>query len=84
MFETRVSKALNDSKIDEREFNMIQKLYHESLNDLSNVDGKMESEIRFQLQKMGRNKRPEKKRCLMMCTLFPVCYLTCYHRTKYG
>ena len=51
MFQTSVSKVLKNGKIDEGEFNMIQKLYYESLNDLSNVDSKMEVEIRSQLQK---------------------------------
>ena len=51
MFETNVSKALNDHKIDEQEFGMLQALYYESSNDLSNVDCKMEAEIRSKLQK---------------------------------
>ena len=51
VFEARVSKVLNDGRVDEQEFNMIQALHFGSLNDLSNVDCKMEVEIRSQLQK---------------------------------
>ena len=54
VFKTSVSKVLNDGEIDEREFDMIQKLYYQSLNDLSNIGRKMEAEIRFQLQKSLR------------------------------
>ena len=38
VFETSVSKALKDGKIEEWDFDMIQKLYYEVLNYLSNVD----------------------------------------------
>ena len=38
VFETSVSKALRDGKIDEWEFNMLQELYCESFDNLSNVD----------------------------------------------
>ena len=38
VFETSVSKALNDGKIDEREFNMLQTLHLKALNKLSKVD----------------------------------------------
>ena len=34
----------------------------------------------------GRVQRPKEgskeEQCLMMCMLFPFCYLTCYHSTK--
>ena len=51
MFETSVSKALNDCKIDELEFNMLQTLHSEALNDLSNVGSKMAAETRSQFKK---------------------------------
>ena len=38
VFEMSVSKGLKDSKFDEREFDMIQALNYELLNDLSNID----------------------------------------------
>ena len=52
VFETNVSRALNDHKIDEQEFTMLQTLHLEVLNELANVDGKMEAETRTQLQKI--------------------------------
>ena len=41
VFETSVFKALNDGKIDKREFAMLQALHLEALNGLSNVGSKM-------------------------------------------
>ena len=52
VFEQSISKALNDHKIDEWEFDMIQTLYYE----LANVNHKMEAEIRSQLQKVSGKK----------------------------
>ena len=51
VLETSVSKELNDNKIDKLEFSMPQTLYYKSFNNLSNIDHKMEAEIRSQLQK---------------------------------
>ena len=51
VFETSLSKALKDHKIDEQEFAMLQTLHLEVLNGLANVDRKMEAETRTQLQK---------------------------------
>ena len=51
VFETSVSKALNNVKIAEQEFRMLQKLHLKVINELSNVYCKMESETRTQLQK---------------------------------
>ena len=51
MFERSVSKALKDGKIDEWEFNMLQALYYESFDNLSNVDWKMEAENKNQFGK---------------------------------
>ena len=56
VFETSISKVLNDHKIDRLEFDMIQALHFEALNELANVDHKMEAEIRSQLQKVNGKK----------------------------
>ena len=48
VFETSVSKALNSSKIDEREFGMLQTLHLKVLNELSKVDHRMGAEKRNQ------------------------------------
>ena len=46
VFERVVSKAWRDDKIDEEEFNLLHTLYHETLNELSDIDRKMEAENR--------------------------------------
>ena len=51
VFKTSISKALNNHKIDEREFNMLQTLHLEVLNDLSNIGSKMAAETRSQFEK---------------------------------
>ena len=51
VFEMSVSKALNDGRVDEREFSMLQELHLRVLNKLSSLDRKMEAETRTQLQK---------------------------------
>ena len=51
VFETSVSEALNNGKIDEEEFNMLQTLYSKSLNELMGVDRKMGAESRNQFEK---------------------------------
>ena len=51
VFERSVSKALNNGKIDEEEFNMLQTLRSKSLNELTGVDCKMGAESRNQFEK---------------------------------
>ena len=51
VFERVVSGALKDSIIDEEEFNMLQTLYLETLNELTGVDRRMEVEHRSLVQK---------------------------------
>ena len=46
VFETSISKALNNGKIDEQEFNMLQTLHLKVLNELSKVNRKMGAENR--------------------------------------
>ena len=50
VFETSASKALNDGRIDEREFGMLQRLHFKVLSELTAIDRKMEAEIGAQLQ----------------------------------
>ena len=52
VFETSISKALKDGRIDELEFGMLQELHLKVLNDLSNVDSKMAAETRSQFEKV--------------------------------
>ena len=83
VLETSVSKALHNGEIDEGEFDMLQVLRIKVINELSNVNHKMELEARNQLQKVvGRDKQGKEnlkyQRRLMICLLFTVCYLVCY------
>ena len=51
MFEMSISKALKDTRLDEQELTMLQTFHLRVLNELVNVDCKMEAETRAQLQK---------------------------------
>ena len=51
VFEMTVSKALNDGRVDKREFTMLQMFQLGVLNELANADHKMEAETGTQLQK---------------------------------
>ena len=51
MFERVVSGALKDSIIDEEEFNTLQTLYLETLNELTGIDHRMEAEHRSLVKK---------------------------------
>ena len=52
VFEMCISKVLNNGRVDEWEFTMLQTFHLGVLNDLSNVDHKMEAETRAQLKHM--------------------------------
>ena len=51
VFERVVSGALKNGVIDEEEFNMLQTLHLETLNELTGVDGRMEAEHRSLVEK---------------------------------
>ena len=51
IFETSVSKVLNNGNIDEQEFNVLQMLYFKTLHELSDIDCKMRAENRNQFEK---------------------------------
>ena len=51
VFETSVSKALNDGRIEKRKFTMLQTFHLGVLTELANIDCKMEAETRAQLKK---------------------------------
>ena len=44
VFETSLSMALNNGEIDEQEFQVLQELHLKVINELANVNHKMESE----------------------------------------
>ena len=66
VFETSVSKALNNGEIDEREFGILQAFHLNVGSELTNVDHKMKSEDRAQLQKSLLEEINEKKKMLLM------------------
>ena len=51
VFETCLSKALRNGKIDEEEVNVLQTFHLKTLNELSDVDRKMGAENRNQFEK---------------------------------
>ena len=51
IFERVVSGSLKDGKIDEEEFNALQTLHLETLNELTGVDRRMEAEHRSLVEK---------------------------------
>ena len=51
LFETCLSKALSNGKIDEEEFNMLQTFHLKTLKELSDFNHKMEAENRNQFKK---------------------------------
>ena len=51
VFETVISGALKNGKIDEEEFNTLQTLHLETLNELTGVDCRMEVENRSPVEK---------------------------------
>ena len=51
VFETSLSKALSNGKIDEQKFSVFQMLYFKTLTELSDIDHKMRAENRNQFEK---------------------------------
>ena len=50
VFETSISKALNDGRVEEQKFTTLQAVHLGALNKQANIDSKMEAETRTQLQ----------------------------------
>ena len=51
VFEMSISKTQKDGKVKEQEFGILQTFHFGVINELANVDHKMEVETRTQLQK---------------------------------
>ena len=64
MFETSVSKALNDGRVDEQEFSTLQMFHLGALNELANIDHRMEAETRAHLQKSILEKTNDLKKVM--------------------
>ena len=80
IFERVISGALKNGLIDEEEFNTLQTLHLETLNELTGVDHRMEVENRSLFEKslmeeINNMKKKSRKKRLIACSL---CYLVCY------
>ena len=52
VFETSLSKALSNGKIDEEEFNSLQTFHFKTMTELTGINCKMEAENRNQFEKV--------------------------------
>ena len=87
VFERVISGALKNGVIDEEEFNMIQTLHLETLNELTGVDCRMEAGNRSLVEKslmeeineLKKKSKPRKHRNkrIIACSL---CYFVCYFK----
>ena len=82
VFERVISGALKNGLIDEEEFNMIQTLHLETLNELTGVDHRMEAENRSLVEKslmeeINKLKKKAETKALLACLL---CYFACYFK----
>ena len=81
VFERVVSATLKNGVIDEEEFNTLQTLHLETLNELTGIDHRMEVEHRSLVEKslleeINEIKKSRNKR-LVACSL---CYFICYFK----
>ena len=82
VFERVISGALNDGIIDEEEFNTLQTLHLETLNELTGVDRRMEAENRSLAEKslmeeINELKKKSRNKTLIACWL---CYFIRYFK----
>ena len=83
VFERVISGALKNGIIDEEQFNTLQTLHLETLNELTGVDRRMEAEnkslVEKSLMEKINNMKKKKSRIkhLIACSL---CYLVCYFK----
>ena len=93
IFERVISGALKDGIIDEEEFNMLQMLHLETLNELTGVDRRMEAENRSLVEKslmeeINELKKKSRNKSLIACSLCYFSYVTLkmdkiYYQTNY-
>ena len=81
VFERVVSGALKNSVIDDEEFNTLQALHLETLNELTGIDHRMEAEHRFLVKKSLLEEineiKKSRNKSLIACSL---CYFVCYFK----
>ena len=64
VYERVISKSLKDGVIDEEEFNTLQTLHLETLNELTGIDRRMEAEHRSLLEEINNMKKHRNKKLL--------------------
>ena len=81
VFERVISGALKNGVIDEEEFNTLQTLHLETLNELTGVNCRMEAENRSLVEKSLmeeiNNIKKSRNKHLTACSL---CYFVCYFK----
>ena len=82
VFERVVSGELKNGVIDEEEFNILQTLHLETLNELTGVDHRMEAEHwslaeKSLLEEINNIKKKSRNKSLITCSL---CYFVCYFK----
>ena len=81
IFERVLYGALKNGVINEEEFNMLQTLHLETLNELTGIDRRMEAENRSLVEKSLLEEINEQKKSrnksLIACSL---CYFVCYFK----
>ena len=81
VFERVVSKSLKDGVLNEEEFNTLQTLHLEMLNELTGVNCRMEAEHKSLVEKSLLEEISKLKKCrnksLIACLL---CYFMCYFK----
>ena len=81
-FERVMLHALKNGVIDKEEFNTLQTLHLETLNELTGIDHRMEAEHRSQVEKslleeINQVKEGSRNKSLIACSL---CYFVCYFK----
>ena len=82
VFERVISGAMKNGVIDEEEFNALQTLHLETLNELTGVDRRMKSENRSLVEKslmeeINELKKKSRNKHLIACSM---CYFVCYFK----
>ena len=84
VFERVISGALKDGIIDEEEFNTLQMLHLETLNELTGVDCRMEAENgslveKSLMEEINELRKKAGNKSLIAC---PLCYFVCYFKNR--
>ena len=81
IFERVVSDALKNGVINEEEFNMLQTLHLETLNELTSIDLRIEGEAQVLVEKSLLEEINEIKKCRNKSLIaYSLCYFVCYFK----